>query len=143
MFIKKMIEEDTYPKDKLTLRNIPTANGLPLLGNTVSAFKNPLLFLVSLKKNYGDIVKIQIAGKNYFIIQSPDACRHILQENAKNYYKPGTARMMKKFMGDGLATSNGDLWLKQRRLMQPAFHRRKIEALARTINEGTTDLIQT
>jgi len=121
---------------------IQKAKGYPLIGNTLSAIKDPLGFMVSLRRNYDDVVRIQIGGKNYIVIQSPETCRHVLQENAKNYYKPGAARMMKKVMGNGLATSNGDLWLKQRRLMQPAFHRKKIEGLYRTIQEETADLIQ-
>lgn len=121
---------------------VPLAKGLPFLGNSLSALRDPLSFLISLKNNYGDIVKILIGGKKYYIIQSPEGCRHILQENAKNYFKPGTAKLMKRFLGDGLATSNGELWLKQRRLIQPAFHRKKIEGLANIINEETTGLIQ-
>ena len=119
-----------YKKNKDdTLQPVPTASGLPFVGNSFSALKNPLGFLVSLRKDYGDVVKIKIGAKKYYIIQSPEATRHVLQENAKNYHKPGTAKMMKRFLGDGLATSNGDLWLKQRRLIQPAFHRKKIENL--------------
>ncbi|HET9279614.1 MAG TPA: cytochrome P450, partial [Flavitalea sp.] len=125
-----------------TNSKIQKAKGYPLIGNTLSAIKDPLGFMTSLRKNYDDFVRIQIGGKNYIVIQSPDASRHVLQENAKNYYKPGAARMMKKVMGNGLATSNGDLWLKQRRLMQPAFHRKKIEGLYQTIREETGDLIQ-
>ncbi|MEP7376655.1 MAG: cytochrome P450 [Chitinophagaceae bacterium] len=121
-----------------TLHVVHTAKGLPLFGNTLSALKDPLGFLVSLKEDYDDVVKIKIGGKRYFVIQSPEVARHVLQENAKNYYKPGAAKMMKRFLGDGLATSNGDLWLKQRRLIQPAFHRKKIENLAKTIDEETS-----
>ena len=125
-----------------SIGEIKKAKGSPLIGNTLSAIKDPLGFMISLRRNYDDVIRIQIGGKSYIIIQSPDACRHILQENAKNYFKPGAARMMKKVMGNGLATSNGDLWLKQRRLMQPAFHRKKIEALYRTIHDETGYLIE-
>jgi len=125
-----------------TLQKVPVAAGLPLLGNSLSALKDPLGFLITLRKDYGDVVKIKIGAKKYFIIQSPEAARHVLQENAKNYYKPGTAKMMKRFLGDGLATSNGDLWLKQRRLIQPAFHRKKIENLVKIINGEVSLLIK-
>ena len=124
------------------LRQVPLAPGLPFLGNSLSDLKDPLGFLISLRKDYGDAVRIKIGGKRYFIIQSPEAARHVLQENAKNYYKPGTAKMMKRFLGDGLATSNGDLWLKQRRLIQPAFHKKKIENLVKIINGEVSLLIK-
>lgn len=125
------------------LRKPPLAKGLPVLGNSLSALSNPLALLISLKNNYDDVVAVLLGGKQYHIIQSPEGCRHVLQENAKNYFKPGTAKLMKRFLGNGLATSNGDLWLRQRRLIQPAFHRKKIEGLAKTINEETAKLIQT
>ena len=138
-----MIPDGQYnPTNTGALQEPPAAKGLPLVGNTFSALKDPLGFLIGLKKGHGDVVKIKIGGKKYFVIQSPEATRHILQENARNYYKPGAAKMMKRFLGDGLATSNGDLWLKQRRLIQPAFHRKKIDTLAKTINEETTLLIK-
>jgi len=124
------------------LQQVPAVPGLPLLGNSLSALKDPLGFLISVRKDYGDVVKIKIGGKRYFVIQSPEAARHVLQENAKNYYKPGTAKMMKRFLGDGLATSNGDLWLKQRRLIQPAFHRKKIENLVKIIDGEVSLLIK-
>ena len=123
-------------------KTVPAVKGLPFFGSAFSAMKDPLGLLVSLKNNFADIVKIQIAGKNYYVIQSPEATRHVLQENAKNYYKPGASKMMKRFLGNGLATSNGDLWLKQRRLMQPAFHRSRIDGFASNIDDETSLLIQ-
>ena len=124
------------------LQKIPSVKALPVLGNTLEALKDPLNFLISLKKNYGELVSIRIGSKKYFIIQSPEGTRHLLQENAKNFYKPGAAKMMKRFLGDGLATSNGDLWLRQRRLIQPAFHRKKLDGIVNTATGETETLIQ-
>lgn len=138
-----MLSETVHIKTSTqALRKVPRAKGIPVIGNTLDALRDPLGFMVSLRENYEDVVTIHVGGKNYVVIQSPDACRHILQENAKNYCKPGAARMMKRVMGEGLATSNGDLWLKQRRMMQPAFHRKKTESLFCTINEETKHLAE-
>jgi len=140
-----MILPEATIKNKLTTtaRKIPAVKGLPVLGNTLAALKDPLKFLTLLKKNYGDVVNVRVGAREYSVIQSPEGCRHVLQENAKNYYKPGAAKMMKRFLGDGLATSNGELWLKQRRLIQPAFHRKKLDGLLNTITGETDALIQT
>jgi len=140
-----MILPEASIKNKMTTpsRKIPSVKGLPVLGNTLAALKDPLKFLISLKKNCGDVVNVRVGTKEYSVIQSAEGCRHVLQENAKNYYKPGAAKMMKRFLGDGLATSNGELWLKQRRLIQPAFHRKKLEGLLNTITGETDALIQT
>lgn len=120
---------------------IQVVTGLPLLGHSFSVLKDPLAFLVSMKEQYGEIIKVNIGIKNYYLLQSPGAARHVLQENSKNYYKPGAAKLMKRFLGNGLATSNGKLWLQQRRLMQPAFHRKKIEGLFNTICHETGLLV--
>ena len=122
------------------MQGIPYYRGLPFIGHALEALSNPLYFLRALNKKYEDVVKIKIAGKKFYIVQNPETCRHILQENARNYFKPGTAKEMKRFLGNGLATSNGELWLRQRRLMQPAFHRKKIEALVSVINKETISL---
>ena len=122
--------------------SIPVKKGLLFFGNAFSVMKDPLAFLVSLKNEYGEIVKIKIAGKAYYIVQSPEAIKHVLQENSKNYYKPGTAKLMKRFLREGLATSNGETWLKQRRIMQPAFHNKRINGFTEIIAEEVDSLIE-
>src|SRR5690554_4254171 len=123
------------------MKAIPHDRGLPLIGHALTAVRDPLAFLRKLSNRYGEAVRINVAGKQYYIIQSPAAFRHILQENAKNYFKPGTAKEMKRFLGEGLATSNGTFWLRQRKLMQPAFHRAKIESLVTIIEQETNGLV--
>lgn len=123
-------------------RPVKPVKGIPLLGNALDAIKDPLNFLVSLKKDQDDIVSVRIGTSKYYIIQTPEASAHILQENAANYIKPGAAKLMKQFLGEGLATSNGSLWLKQRRLIQPAFHKKKLEGILHAINDETNTLIQ-
>ena len=110
-------------------KSIPRAKGLPFIGQTVHIVKDPLRLLLHFKHNYDDLVKVRLGFRDYILIQSPSAARHILQENARNYFKPGAAKLMKKVLGDGLATSNGELWLRQRRLMQPAFHKQRLNDL--------------
>lgn len=127
--------------DVIEEKRVQQLKGLPFFGSAFKIIKDPLGFLVSLKNDQEDVVKLKLAGKTYYVIQSPETAKHVLQENAKNYYKPGAAKMMKQFLGNGLATSNGDLWLKQRRIMQPAFHRKRIESFLDNINEETADLI--
>jgi cytochrome P450 len=108
-------------------KKIPTAKGLPLIGQSLKVVRDPLRLLKALCQEYGDVVKVRLGLKDFYLLQSPAAAKHVLQENARNYYKPGAARLMKRVLGEGLATSNGELWLKQRRLIQPAFHRQHLE----------------
>ncbi len=60
----------------------------------------------------------------------PEYARYILQDNSKNYHKSLAYDVLKVLLGNGLLTSEGEFWKKQRRLAQPAFHRRKLKAFA-------------
>jgi len=120
---------------------IPKAKGSLLFGNTLKVLKDPLAFLSELRDNYGAIVKVKLGTKSYYVVQQPEASKYILQEHARNYYKPGAAKLFKLFLGEGLATSNGDYWLKQRRALQPAFHRQTIQALQTIIQSETDQLV--
>ena len=124
------------------INTVPHDSGLPLLGHALSAVRDPLAFLMRLSVNYAEAVKINTAGKQYYIIQSAATFKHILKENARNYYKPGAAKELKKLLGEGLATSNGEVWLRQRKLMQPAFHRSKIESMVTIIEQDTEVLVK-
>jgi cytochrome P450 len=59
--------------------------------------------------------------------------RHVLQDNAANYRKSPLYDTLRQSLGDGLLTSEGAFWLRQRRIAQPAFHRQRIAALAATM----------
>lgn len=72
-----------------------------------------------------------------------DLVQYILQKNHKNYYKSALqVQFLSKYLGHGLLTINGDFWLKQRRLIQPAFHRQKIERLVDGIQQTITSELE-
>jgi cytochrome P450 len=123
-------------------KKVPAAKGLPLIGQSLKVAKDPLLLLKELSLQYGDVVKVRLGLKDFYLIQTPAAAKHVLQEGARNYYKPGAAKLMKKVLGDGLATSNGDLWLRQRRLMQPAFHRERLKHFFDILQNEISSLVK-
>lgn len=108
-------------------RTIPTQRGLPFLGHALRAARDPLSFLADLPHHYPDIVRVKLGSRPYLIVQSPEICRHILTADPELYMKPGAAKEMKRFLGEGLATSNGPLWRRQRKLIQPAFHGSEVD----------------
>ncbi len=70
------------------------------------------------------------------ITSNPEIIRHILQKNHRNYKKsPVQTDTLGRFVGNGLLTSDGPYWLKQRRLIQPGFHKSKLEALTNIMSE--------
>ncbi len=84
--------------------------------------------MVQLQQTYGDLVHIQIATKHVYILFHPDDVQHVLQMNNHNYIKGELLDKLRVAAGNGLFTSEGDFWRRQRRMMQPFFHRTKIAA---------------
>ncbi|HEY1200419.1 MAG TPA: cytochrome P450, partial [Niastella sp.] len=68
-------------------------------------------------------------NRKIIITQNPDLINYILKENHKNYNKSAIAKSASRFMGNGILFSNGNFWLKQRRMIQPAFHKEKLQEL--------------
>lgn len=73
-----------------------------------------------------------------YLAAGPDIIRHILVVNHQNYQRPGIFRRLESLIGNGLFLSTGQSWLRQRRLMQPAFHRKRLSGMAGAI-VGTVD----
>lgn len=120
----------------------PRPAGLPLLGNLLEARRDPLQFVVRMMTDYGDLASYRIGPYTGYLTSHPDYVRHILQDNHTNYSKDVYSyQMLKPVIGEGLVTSDGDHWLRQRRLIQPAFHRKHIAIFGSLITEATLDLL--
>lgn len=91
---------------------------------------NPLRHLMDRYARYGDIYRTQIGDwLHYYQTGHPDYARHLLQENQRNYVKSDVFLHVRLLLGNGLLTSEGDFWRRQRRLAQPAFYKNRIQAL--------------
>ena len=110
-------------------KKIPRIKGNIILGNVADLAGDILAFMKRSVAEYGDFSEIRMLNKKMYFLNHPNQVRHVLQENNRNYYKGEGYKHMKLAMGEGLLTSNGDFWLKQRRTMQPAFHRKEIASL--------------
>lgn len=83
-------------------------------------------------REYGDIIPIQPDQRKSaaFVLNHPDPIRHVLIGNHKNYAKGVGFERVKMLLGNGIIVSDGDFWRSQRRMIQPAFHRKIIAAQA-------------
>jgi cytochrome P450 len=82
-------------------------------------------------------------NQRVIVTQNPEFINHVLKDNHKGYNKsPLATEKASKFMGNGILFSNGEYWLRQRRMIQPAFHREKLQGLndiiIRVINDSLT-----
>jgi cytochrome P450 len=88
---------------------------------------------------FGDVVYYRIGPRRGYLLTNPDDVRHVLQDNARNYHKSPLYDKLRLFLGNGLLTSEDDLWLRQRRIAQPAFHRQRMMALAGVMADAARD----
>ena len=105
--------------------------------------KDPLQFLVDKVPQYDGIfrVKSPFFLEQVAIVSKPDYVKHILQDNNKNYQKSYGYRIIRHLVGNGLLTSEGDFWLRQRRLAQTAFHKERLEGFVSTMADAANELI--
>ena len=85
--------------------------------------RDPIAFFNNLARTYGDIVSYRMGGEQMFFVNDPQHIKDILVTNNKSFMKGRGLQRAKRILGEGLLTSEGAIHLRQRRLMQPAFHR--------------------
>lgn len=102
--------------------------------------RNPIPFHKRYFEKFGDSFSIRIGFTRHIILsRDNDVAQYILVKNQRNYNKSKFQSVyLSKYLGKGLLTSDGDFWLKQRRLIQPAFHKQKMNQLVDNMNKTIT-----
>lgn len=121
---------------------IPALKKRWLVGNTLEFAKDPLGFLLSLQRYYDRIVKFAMPFGDIYTIFEPEDIKHVLQENNRNYRKSKAYKVLEIFLGQGLLTSEGDFWRRQRRLAQPAFHRQRLATMVDAMNHEAVEMLE-
>lgn len=103
--------------------------------------RDPLGHLERDWRTYGDIGCVRIGPLRHYFLIHPDHVQHVLQERNRNYVKGPIIARTKVLIGEGLFTSEGDFWRRQRRLAQPAFHRTRIAAFADMMTACGRDML--
>ncbi|MEK6303417.1 MAG: cytochrome P450 [Acidobacteriota bacterium] len=108
----------------------PSPKGKPFLGHLTMFRRDPLKFLLDSAIEFGDVVHFKFGPQDIYLLNHPDYVKDVLVTNNRNFVKSRGLEMAKKFLGEGLLTSEGEFHRRQRRLAQPAFHRQRINAYA-------------
>src|SRR5438105_8867074 len=118
-------------------RRAPGPAGVPLLGSALDLQRRgQVAFFVENWRAYGDVVRFRLGPFVAHILAHPDHIHHVLVRNASNYPKGPSHAKMRPALGSGLATSEGALWRRQRRLIQPPFTHTSVLCLAGQITEA-------
>src|SRR5262249_321801 len=83
-----------------------------------------------------------IYGSSVYVIRNPRYVEHVLRKNWQNYVKGHTSKRIGLLLDNGLMVSEGEFWKKQRRMAQPAFHRKAVAALIPPIVAVNADLVR-
>ncbi len=126
------METDTLAPPETKPAQIPFKyhKGKGLFGDAMEFLENTAEFCTKYADTKGDWYAIRILMvRKLFISFRPEVLSYVLQKNAKNYQKGLAYNDMKLFLGEGLVTSEGDFWRRQRRIVQPAFTKTNLAKL--------------
>ncbi len=121
---------------------VPSLTGSPVVGSLREFQRDRLGFLLSLRRRLGDVARFRLLRREIYLLSRPDAIKHVLVDNNKNYHKGQAYSRIESVLGNGLLTSQGEFWLRQRRLVQPAFHHRRLDTLAPMMTKATEEMLQ-
>lgn len=127
----------------MATKHIPAMDGGLFGLGSLLRFRNDSLGVLEAAARLGDLSYIPFGPRPLLLVNHPDVIHELLVEKAGSFYK---TRQLKKIfqasLGDGLLTADGDHWRRQRKLVQPAFHHKRIEAYAQTMVDYTERMMR-
>ncbi|HLJ11220.1 MAG TPA: cytochrome P450, partial [Planctomycetaceae bacterium] len=123
------------------MKRAPGPSGHWLLGSLREFRRDMLAFYARIARDYGDIVGFRLGPRRFVLLNHPDFIEQVLVTENRNFIKHYGLRLLRPTLGNGLLNSDGDFWLRQRRLMQPAFQRQRIDSYAPIIVEHTEKML--
>ena len=107
------------------------------LSHLFSFRKDIIGFLRNIASEYGDIAHFKIGPIRIVLLNHPDYIKEVLSSHHKKFIKGRPLEMAKSLLGEGILTSEGEIHRSHSRIIQPAFHRKKIESYVPVITECT------
>jgi cytochrome P450 len=113
----------------------PGPKGRPLVGVLPEFRRNPPQFLLKAARDYGGVVRLPMASQRVYLVSDPESIKDTLVTHQTNFKKSRMLERARALLGDGLLTSEGEHHRRQRRLVQPAFHRDRLTGYSTTMVE--------
>lgn len=133
-----MSATDTPRVSRRNMPGPPRTATVPLLARMV---RNRLEVMEYAVNNFGDAVRLPLGHKTLHVFNHPEHAGHVLVDNAANYRKGIGQIHARRVMGNGLLTSDGELWRKQRKTIQPLFQARRLAGLVTVMAEEAEKLV--
>lgn len=133
----------TAPPTLTAARSLPPGpKGLPVVGSFLAMRRDPIELFVRGREEHGDVVLYRFGPLKYVMLEDADAIHHVFMRNRLNYRKGRTYDGLRLAMRDGLVTSDGRLWARQRALLQPVIYgsdeKRFVDIVVRCANDMLT-----
>jgi cytochrome P450 len=117
--------------------SLPSPKEFPIIGSVYRRFRSPLEFFVELKQAYGDAVRFKLFNERFVLFSDPALVNEVLVTKQNSFRKGRALEGARVFLGNSLLVSEGEEHTRQRRLIQPAFHRGRIAGYAQVMAEKT------
>jgi len=127
---------------KRVLKEPSGPRGVPLWGSMFAFQKDKQRFILDVAREHGDVAKYRIANLSLYQVNHPQGIKRVLQDNYHNYVKGDLWENFSVIVGHGLFVSDGPVWLRQRRLMQPAFHRQQVATFGQTMTDNALQMLE-
>jgi cytochrome P450 len=122
-------------------RVAPGPRGAPIVGSLTAFRADPLGFVVRTARAYGPVARLHFGLVEAYLVSSPGGVKRVLQDNSENYGRQTRGfRALRLTLGDGLITTDGAFWRRQRRIAQPAFHKQRLAGLGVIMSKAAVEL---
>jgi len=124
-----------------TLELAPELPSGKIFGHLADFRSDPLALMLHAQRTTGDLVRVRIGPSMGHLVSDPAHIKTILVDRHQHWSKQTRGyAALRKLLGNGLVTSEGSFWRRQRRIAQPAFHKRRLARLAQRMQDAAADL---
>lgn len=121
----------------------PGPRGYPLVGVLPRIWRNPLRFFESVYEECGPVARVGLGKFTLYLVSEPEHIGEILGAPESEYWKGDGLAAARTVMGEGLATSHGETWSRQHRMIRPAFTRSRLDAHLPALEETVDQTVKT